>query len=61
MFELWDEQESGVSKEAKPLKMIDRLLPFLHNITSNGQAWQDNNIHKNQVLRMHHLIQGEGP
>ena len=61
MLELWDEQETGDSKETKLLKVIDRLLPFLHNLTSNGQAWQDNNIHKNQVLKMHQFIENENP
>lgn len=57
--ELWEEQENGASKEAKLLKVIDRLLPFLHNITSEGRAWQDNGIHKNQVLKMHQFIENE--
>lgn len=59
--ELWEEQESGVSKEAKLLKVIDRLLPFLHNITSEGQAWKDNGIKKAQVMKMHEFIESESP
>ncbi|MEX0739071.1 MAG: HD domain-containing protein [Pseudohongiella sp.] len=58
---LWDEQEIGESKEARLLKVIDRLLPFLHNITSEGRAWQDNRIQKSQVLKMHKFIEGEQP
>lgn len=58
---LWDEQESGKSKEARLLKVIDRLLPFLHNITSEGRAWQDNGIQKSQVLKMHQFIEQEQP
>lgn len=61
IVELWDEQEAGESKEAKLLKVIDRLLPFLHNMTSEGRAWQDNGIHKDQVLRMHQFIEHESP
>lgn len=61
MVELWEEQEVGESKEAKLLKVIDRLLPFLHNITSEGRAWQDNGIHKTQVLKMHQFIENESP
>lgn len=57
--ELWEEQETGASKEAKLLKVIDRLLPFLHNISSEGRAWQDNGIHKDQVLKMHQFIEHE--
>ena len=40
---------------------IDRLLPFLHNISSEGRAWQDNIIHKDQVLKMHSFIENENP
>ncbi len=58
---LWEEQESGDSKEAKLLKVIDRLLPFLHNIHSNGRAWRDNGIRKSQVLKMHEFIEHENP
>jgi len=58
---LWEEQEAGKSKEAKLLKVIDRLLPFLHNITSEGRTWRDNGIHKNQVLKMHQFIEVESP
>ncbi|WP_444944937.1 HD family hydrolase [Microbulbifer sp. ZKSA006] len=61
LVELWEEQELGESKEAKLLKVIDRLLPFIHNITSEGRAWQDNNIHKDQVLKMHAFIENENP
>ena len=61
MVELWEEQEAGESKEAKLLKVIDRLLPFLHNITSEGRAWQDNGIHRDLVLKMHQFIEDESP
>lgn len=47
---LWDEQEEGKSKESKLLKVIDRLLPFLHNINSEGRAWRDHGVRKEQVL-----------
>lgn len=61
IVELWEEQETGESKEAKLLKVIDRLLPFLHNITSEGRAWQDNGIHQEQVLKMHQFIERDSP
>lgn len=61
IVDLWEEQESGESKEAKLLKVIDRLLPFLHNINSEGRAWQDNGIHKHQVVKMHQFIEDENP
>ncbi|PHR28535.1 MAG: phosphohydrolase [Desulfotalea sp.] len=61
LLDLWEEQEIGKSPEAKFLKVVDRLLPFLHNITSEGQAWKDNDIHKKQVLDAHKFIKTEEP
>ncbi|OZG71193.1 phosphohydrolase [Hahella sp. CCB-MM4] len=61
LVDLWDEQENGTSKEARLLKVIDRLLPFLHNISSEGRAWRDNGICKSQVLKMHQFIELEYP
>ncbi len=61
VVDLWEEQETGQSKESKLLKVIDRLLPFLHNITSEGRAWRDNGVTKNQVLKMHQFIEAENP
>jgi putative hydrolase of HD superfamily len=58
---LWDEQEAGSSKEARLLKVIDRVLPFLHNITSEGRAWREHGVHKDQVLKMHQFIERESP
>ncbi|MEM1403874.1 MAG: HD domain-containing protein [Pseudomonadota bacterium] len=61
LVQLWEEQENGASKEARLLKVMDRLLPFLHNITSEGRAWKDNDICKSQVLKMHGFIADESP
>lgn len=58
---IWEEQEAGLSREAKLLKVIDRLLPFLHNMTSEGRAWRDNGITKSQVLKVHQFIEIESP
>lgn len=59
--ELWEEQETGNSKEAKLLKVVDRLLPFLHNISSEGGAWKDHGIRRGQVVEMHQFIETEHP
>lgn len=61
LLALWDEQEFGSSKEAKLIKVVDRLLPFLHNMHSQGRSWQDNGVYKHQVLEMHQFIEQENP
>ena len=61
LFELWEEQEYGKSPEAKFLKVIDRLVPFLHNMTSGGKTWKDNNISLSEVLKAYKFIENEEP
>jgi putative hydrolase of HD superfamily len=55
------QQEAGLTKEARLLKVIDRLLPFLHNMTSEGRAWRNNSITKIQVPKAHQFIEDEAP
>lgn len=58
---LWEEQEAGESREARLVKVFDRLVPFLHNIASNGRAWREHEVEKSQVLKMHEFIAKENP
>jgi len=58
---LWDEQETGSSIESKLLKVVDRLLPFLHNLASKGKTWQELGIKKSQVVRAHEFIERDFP
>ena len=58
---LWQEQENGKSIETRLLKTVDRLLPFLHNISSNGKTWKELNIEKSQVLKAHAFIADDFP
>jgi putative hydrolase of HD superfamily len=61
LCELWEEQEAGVSPEAKVLKVVDRLLPFLHNIASEGKTWLHQGIRRSQVANAHSFIGDEYP
>lgn len=61
MLELWDEQQAGNSPEARLLKVVDRLLPFLHNLHSEGRAWRDHGIRASQVLNMHGFVAQHSP
>jgi putative hydrolase of HD superfamily len=58
---LWDEQERGETPEARLLKIADRLLPFLHNLASNGRTWKESSIARSQVLRMHAFVGRDAP
>ena len=61
LSELWEKQETGNSIEAKLLKVVDRLLPFLHNLSSKGKTWQELGIKKSQVIQAHEFIASDFP
>ncbi|MDH5737415.1 MAG: HD domain-containing protein [Gammaproteobacteria bacterium] len=61
LLALWDEQEAGESKEARLLKVLDRLLPFLLNLANKGKTWQEHGIKKSQVQAAHAFIEKEMP
>lgn len=49
LLKLWDEQENGDTPEAKLIKVVDRILPFLLNIHTSGGAWTDHRVKREQV------------
>lgn len=61
MAELWEEQETGSSVETRFLKVVDRLLPLMLNMRSNGRAWIDNGVKSSQVLDAHAFIHKDFP
>jgi putative hydrolase of HD superfamily len=61
LLPLWDEQENGSSKEARLMKVMDRLLPFLCNIKTQGRAWAENGVVRAQVEAAHAFIKDEAP
>ena len=61
LSELWEEQETGTSVETKLLKVVDRLLPFLHNINSEGKTWREASVKKSQVMNAHAFIAKDFP
>lgn len=61
LVSLWEEQETGSSQETVLLKAIDRLLPFLHNIHSDGKTWRELQVKKSQVVNAHAFIKQDFP
>lgn len=49
---LWDEFESKASPESKFAKAIDRLMPLIHNVGTDGLVWLENDIHVSQVMNL---------
>ena len=61
LADIWEEQETGTSPETRLLKAIDRLLPFMLNIESEGRTWQELGVKRHQVEQAHAFIEGEFP
>lgn len=49
LVEIWEEQETGSSKEAQLLRVVDRLLPFLLNLNTEGKTWIESDVTRSQV------------
>ncbi|HEY32316.1 MAG TPA: HD domain-containing protein [Dehalococcoidia bacterium] len=55
--ELWDEFEGGTTPEAKFARVLDRLMPLLHNYYTQGKRWLEDGITYEQVLEVNQIIQ----
>lgn len=61
LLAMWDEQEYGESEETKLLKVMDRVLPFMLNVQSQGKAWKENGVYAHQVEKAHAFIADINP
>ncbi len=53
---LWKEYEDQISMESKWVKVVDRFLPFLLNLASEGKTWKEQGICRSQVLEVNKSI-----
>lgn len=58
---LWQEYEEQNTVESVWVKVLDRLLPFLLNIASDGKNWREQGISKSQVLAVNQIIIEQSP
>ena len=58
---LWQEYEAQESREARWVKVLDRLLPFLSNLATQGRSWQDWSVRRSQVLARNQVIAQQAP
>ncbi|MFI8555389.1 HD family hydrolase [Psychrobacter sp. NPDC077938] len=61
LSEVWEAQETGSSKESQLLKVVDRLLPFLLNLNTNGKTWIELGVTRSQVADAHAFIKDSFP
>ena len=61
LSEVWEAQETGSSQEAQLLRVVDRLLPFLLNLNTNGKTWIELGVTRTQVAGAHAFIKNSFP
>ncbi|WP_207401732.1 HD domain-containing protein [Psychrobacter pygoscelis] len=61
LAKIWEEQETGSSQETQLVKVVDRLLPFLLNLKTQGGMWQMHQVTRSQVLSTQAFIKKSFP
>lgn len=59
--QLWEEYEAQLTNESRWVKVVDRLLPFVLNLATQGRSWKENGITKNQVKAITKVIERQAP
>lgn len=54
--DLWIEFEEGITPEARAAQAIDRMLPCLENLASQGAAWKTHGVTLEQSLKRNSVI-----
>src|SRR5580698_2002388 len=50
--ELWLEYEAQVTLESRWVKVLDRFMPFIVNLSTQGINWKEQAVTRSQVLRV---------
>ena len=61
LTEIWEEQETGSSKETQLLRVVDRVLPFLLNLNTEGKTWAESEVKRSQVAAALAFIEDSFP
>lgn len=59
--ELWLEYEAQETRESRWVKIMDRLLPFISNLMTEGKSWRDRSISRTQVLHINEPVRAYAP
>jgi putative hydrolase of HD superfamily len=58
---LWREYENQESQESKWVKVVDRFLPFIMNLATQGKTWKEQKICRSQVIALNKDIRDVSP
>jgi len=58
---LWREYENQESQESKWVNVVDRFLPFIMNLATQGKTWKEQSIRRSQVIALNKGIRDVSP
>lgn len=58
---LWLEYEAQETPEARWVKVMDRVMPFLVNLATRGRTWQELSVSRAQVLKSSEPVRLHAP
>ena len=58
-MELWEEFETGDTTDARYARAMDRLMPMMLNVATDGRAWRTHGVTADKVLARNAVI-GKG-
>jgi putative hydrolases of HD superfamily len=61
LHELWLEYGAQVSVESRWVKVLDRLMPFTVNLSTQGINWKEQSVSRSQVLRVSQPVREHAP
>ncbi|HEX3950564.1 MAG TPA: HD domain-containing protein [Steroidobacteraceae bacterium] len=58
---LWLEYEAQESTESRWVRVMDRMMPFIVNLASQGQNWKEQSVSRSQLLRVSDPVRAHAP
>jgi putative hydrolase of HD superfamily len=59
--DLWLEYEAQVTVESRWVRVLDRLMPFIVNLSTQGINWKEQSVSRSQVLQVSQPVREHAP
>jgi putative hydrolase of HD superfamily len=61
LHDLWIEYEAQSTLESRWVRVLDRLMPFVVNLATQGTTWKEQSVTRSQVLRVSQPVRDYAP
>lgn len=61
LHELWIEYEAQATPESRWVRVLDRLMPFIVNLATQGVNWKEQSVSRSQLLRVSQPVREHAP